>query len=97
MSTIHHNRFSGRAARLLSGLAAGAYILISEATFREQPGLPGNLHLTPRQAGEHAARAGAGELVLTHLMPGTDGARAREQAAAVFGGDVSLAVPGRVL
>lgn len=78
-------------------LGEGADVLLSEATFGERPGLPGDLHLTPRQAGEHAARAGAGELVLTHLMPGTDGAQARQQAAAAFSGDLSLAVPGRVL
>lgn len=78
-------------------LAAGADVMISEATFREQPGLPGDLHLTPRQAGEHAARARAKQLVLTHLVPGTDGAQAANQAASEFGGDVSLAAPGRIL
>jgi ribonuclease BN (tRNA processing enzyme) len=93
---IAYSADTGPSAELVS-LAAGADILISEATFREQPGLPGNLHLTPRQAGEHATRAGAGELVLTHLMPGADSAQARNQAAAEFGGEVSLAVPGRVL
>ncbi|MGI9006910.1 MAG: MBL fold metallo-hydrolase [Streptosporangiaceae bacterium] len=81
----------------LVSLAAGADLLLCEATFRERPGLPGDLHLTPRQAGQHAARAGAGQLVLTHLTPGTDGAQARQQAEAAFGGDVSLAVPGRKL
>lgn len=82
----------------LVGLAAGADMLLSEATFlRERPGLPADLHLTARQAGEHAARAGASELVLTHRLPGADGAAAQQDAASAFGGDVSLAVPGRVL
>lgn len=81
----------------LVSLAAGADVLLSEATFREQPGLPGDLHLTARQAGEHAARAGAGELVLTHLMPGADGAEAQRLAASAFDGRVSLAVTGRIL
>jgi ribonuclease BN (tRNA processing enzyme) len=81
----------------LTRLAAGADVLLCEATFREEPGLPDGLHLTPRQAGEHAARAGARSLVLTHFMPGTDTAQARQQAGAAFAGDVSLAVPGLML
>jgi ribonuclease Z len=46
-------------------LARGATILIHEATTREP--FPG--HTTPRQAGEVAARAGAGRLVLVHFSP----------------------------
>jgi ribonuclease BN (tRNA processing enzyme) len=87
---------TGPCAGLVS-LAAGADVLLCEATFRDRPGLPDALHLTPRQAGEHASRAGVGQLVLTHLMPGTDGAVAQWQAAEAFGQNVSLAVPGRVL
>ena len=43
-----------------------------EASFLTRPGLPPDLHLTARQAAEHAARAGAGHLVLTHLIPWND-------------------------
>lgn len=93
---VAYSADTGPSADLVS-LAAGADVLISEATFRERPGLPDDMHLTPRQAGEHAARAGAGELVLTHLLPGTDGAEAQRQAASAFGGDVSLAASGRTL
>ena len=93
---VAYSADTGPSGELVS-LAAGADVLLSEATFRERPGLPGDLHLTARQAGEHAARAGAGELVLTHLMPGSDGAQARQQAASAFGGKVSLAAPGRIL
>ncbi|MGH3276644.1 MAG: MBL fold metallo-hydrolase [Streptosporangiaceae bacterium] len=85
---------TGPCASLVT-LAAGADMLLCEATFLDGPGLPEDLHLTARQAAEHAARAGARELVLTHIMPWTDQARSREQAAAVFGGGLSVAAAGQ--
>jgi ribonuclease BN (tRNA processing enzyme) len=79
-------------------LAAGADALLCEASFLDGPDLPADLHLTARQAGEYAARAGAGELVLTHLVAWNDPAAAREQAAQAFDGALALASPGlRVL
>ena len=76
-------------------LARGADLLLSEATFLEEPDLPPDLHLTGRQAGEHAARAGARHLVLTHIAPGTDKQRSFAEAEAVYGGPISLAAPGQ--
>ena len=78
-------------------LAAGADVLLSEAAFLEQPGLPPNLHLTARQAGAYANRAGAGRLVLTHLVPGNSPDDARAEAASEFAGDLDLATAGKVL
>jgi ribonuclease BN (tRNA processing enzyme) len=75
-------------------LARGADVLLSEASFTDGPGLPADLHLTARQAGEHAARAGAGELVLTHLVPWNDPATCLEQAREVFSGPLRLASSG---
>jgi len=75
-------------------LARGADVLLSEASFTDGPGLPADLHLTARQAGEHAARAGAGELVLTHLVPWNDPAACLEQAAEAFTGPLRLASSG---
>src|SRR6266567_3409890 len=49
------------------------------------------------EAGAHAARAGAGRLVLTHLMPWTSRDVALAEASAVYRGAVSLAEPGQVL
>jgi len=49
---------------------------------------------TALQAGEHAAQAGAGQLMLTHLWPGTRPAEALAAAGAAFGGEVTVAVPG---
>jgi ribonuclease BN (tRNA processing enzyme) len=85
----------------LADLARGADVLLCEASFTEpaagSPPLPQGLHLTARQAGEHAARAGAGELVLTHLVPWNDASLSLEQASPAFGGPVSLARSGREL
>jgi ribonuclease BN (tRNA processing enzyme) len=52
------------------------------------------LHLTAGQAGERAAAVGAGRLVLTHLLPGTDPDRQRQAASETFGTAVELAEPG---
>jgi ribonuclease BN (tRNA processing enzyme) len=49
------------------------------------------------QAGLEAARAGAGRLLLTHLMPGTDHAAARAAASAEYDGPVDVATPGLVV
>ncbi len=77
----------------LEHLAAGADVLLCEASFLAAPGLPGNLHLTAAQAAEHASRAGAGRLVLTHLVPWNDPERTRSEAGG-FAGQVALAYPG---
>jgi ribonuclease Z len=45
-------------------------------------------HTSPDQVGEIAARAGAGALVLTHLMPGSDPADLAARAARNFAGRV---------
>jgi ribonuclease BN (tRNA processing enzyme) len=78
----------------LVGLARGADVLLSEASFTDGPGLPADLHLTARQAGEHAARAGVGEVVLTHLVPWNDPATCLEQASDAFDGPLRLASSG---
>jgi ribonuclease BN (tRNA processing enzyme) len=78
-------------------LARDADVLLCEASFLEGPDLPANLHLTARQAGEYAARAGAGQLVLTHLVTWNDQARSLEEAASVFGGRLSAAASGQAI
>ena len=62
-------------------LAADADVLLCEASFVDGPDLPADLHLTARQAAEHATRAGVGELVLTHLVAWNDPAVSLEQAS----------------
>jgi ribonuclease BN (tRNA processing enzyme) len=93
---IAYSADTGPTERLVT-LAAGADVLLCEASFTEAPGLPDGVHLTGRQAAEHAARAGAGELVLTHLVPWNRREHVQAEAAASYQGALSLAVPGMVL
>jgi ribonuclease BN (tRNA processing enzyme) len=66
-------------------------LLMLEATLEqpEEQGCRG--HLTPAEAGEHAKRAGAGRLVLTHMSSDHDGPRAQAEAERAFGAPVELA------
>ena len=66
-------------------LAEGADLLLCEASFLDGPDNRPNLHLTARQAAEHAARAGVGQLVLTHLVPWNDRDRTLAEAARATG------------
>jgi ribonuclease BN (tRNA processing enzyme) len=93
---IAYSADTGPTDRLVS-LASGADVLLCEASFTEGSGAPADMHLTARQAGEHAARAGVGSLVLTHLVPWNDRSVSLAEAAASFGGPLSLAEPGQVL
>jgi ribonuclease BN (tRNA processing enzyme) len=78
-------------------LAEGADLLLCEASFLDGPDNRPNLHLSARQAAEHAVRAGVGELVLTHLVPWHDRDQSLAEAAAVYRGPLSLATSGLVL
>jgi ribonuclease BN (tRNA processing enzyme) len=78
-------------------LAAGADVFLSEAAFLEGPGLPPDIHLTARQAGGYANRAGVGRLVLTHLVPGNSADDARAEAAAEYQGALDVAIAGQVI
>jgi ribonuclease BN (tRNA processing enzyme) len=71
-------------------------VLLSEASFQDGPNNPPDLHLTARQAGEHATRAGVGQLVLTHLVPWYDRERTLGEAAGSFCGPLSAATSGLV-
>jgi ribonuclease BN (tRNA processing enzyme) len=66
-------------------LARGADVLLAEAAYAEGPDLPPGLHLTGRQAGEHAAAAGVGRLLVTHVPSWIDADAQLAGARAVFG------------
>ncbi|HVL83733.1 MAG TPA: MBL fold metallo-hydrolase [Pseudonocardia sp.] len=82
----------------VADLARGADVLLCEATWPHvtagwsEP--PPGMHLSGRQAGEHAAAAGVGRLLLTHVPPWTDAAPILAEAAEVFDGPVELVEPG---
>lgn len=82
---------------VLIELAKSADVLLCEAGFPDLPDLPPGLHLSGRQAGQHASAAGAHHLVLTHVPPDNDPALSLAAAQSTFQGPISLAVPGRVL
>jgi ribonuclease BN (tRNA processing enzyme) len=81
----------------LIALARGADVLLCEASYLDGPDLPKNVHLTATQAGEHAARAGVGELVLTHLVAWNDPMRSVGDAIGAFDGTVTAAEAGMVI
>lgn len=71
--------------------AAGADLLMVEATLPrpEREGQRG--HLTPEEAGDHASRAEVKQLVLTHISDELDESWARREAERTFGGPVQVA------
>jgi ribonuclease BN (tRNA processing enzyme) len=72
--------------------AAGTGLLLAEATLPA----PDEGHLTPAEAGEHAARAGARKLVLTHFSDELDPEWVRSEGERGFGAPVELAREGAV-
>jgi ribonuclease BN (tRNA processing enzyme) len=76
-------------------LAAGADVLLAEAAHPEAPGLPRDLHLTGREAGQHAAAAGVGRLLLTHVPAWVDAGTQLAAAREVFP-TAELVRPGAV-
>jgi ribonuclease BN (tRNA processing enzyme) len=75
-------------------LAQGADTLLCEASLGPDGPYPPDLHLTGRQAGEHAERAGVGRLIVTHVPPWVPAQTQAEEAAGAFAGPVELARPG---
>ena len=65
-------------------LARGADVLLAEAAHPPGGDMPEGLHLTGREAGEHAAAAGVGRLLLTHIPAWVDEIGQLFAASAVF-------------
>jgi ribonuclease BN (tRNA processing enzyme) len=84
----------------LVDLGRDADLYVMDATDRDQQaGVPPatssrKMHLSARDAGLAAARAGARRLLLTHFWPGNDREASRTSAAAVFAGEVFIADEG---
>jgi ribonuclease BN (tRNA processing enzyme) len=76
--------------------AAGTDLLMLESTLPrpERDGPRG--HLTPAEAGEHAAACGAARLVLTHISDELDFDWALGEAARAYAGPIEIAAQGAV-
>jgi ribonuclease BN (tRNA processing enzyme) len=86
----------GAPSDAVAELAAGADLLVLEATFADDEATAAaHGHMTAAQAGALAARAGASRVLLTHLLPGA-GAELARAAETAFGGPVELAHEGWV-
>jgi ribonuclease BN (tRNA processing enzyme) len=80
----------------LVDFASGTDLLLIEATLPRPERTGERGHLTPAEAGEHARRAGAKQVVLTHISDELDADWAREQATEAFGAPVEVAREGAV-
>jgi len=76
----------------LADWAKGCDLLLAECSLPDAMAV--DLHLTPRQVGELAQRAGAKRLVLTHLYPPVEAVDLTGEIAAVYGGPVTVARDG---
>ena len=76
-------------------LAQGADVLLAEASWTHDPAnRPAGIHLSGTEAGEIATRAGAKELLLTHIPPWTSREDVIAEAKAAFSGPVHAVSPG---
>jgi ribonuclease BN (tRNA processing enzyme) len=71
-------------------------LLLVEATLPRPERSGDRGHMTPAEAGDHARRAGAHRVVLTHISDELDEGWAREQGTEGFGGPVEIAREGAV-
>jgi ribonuclease BN (tRNA processing enzyme) len=78
---------------VLVEVARDADLFLCEASYLEGDPNPPDVHLTGLQAGQYAARAGAGALVLTHLVPWGDESRSLSEAQQSYDGKIHVASP----
>jgi ribonuclease BN (tRNA processing enzyme) len=76
-------------------LARDTDLFLCEASWEDGPHQPEGVHLSGREAGEHAARAGARRLLLTHLVAWVDADAIRAEAKAAYDGELDVAQAGK--
>ena len=92
-STLVYSGDTGPCRQLVE-LAAGADVLLAEASWPDRPDNPRGIHLSGRDAGEAAAAAGVHRLLITHVPPLTDAEQVLSEAKAAFDGPTELVHPG---
>ena len=91
--TVTYSADTGPSAAVADA-ARGSDVFLCEATWLDDsPRIP-DLHMTAREAGEHAARAGVGRLALIHTTAYLPQDAFPEQAGEAFDGPIDLATPG---
>jgi ribonuclease BN (tRNA processing enzyme) len=85
-----------RPGKELVEIARDTDLLFVEATLPRPERTGDRGHMTPAEAGDHARRAGAHRVVLTHISDELDQDWAREQGEETFGGPVDIAREGAV-
>lgn len=76
--------------------ARDADLVVLESTLPRPERSGDRGHMTPHESGEHANRAGAKRLVLTHMSDELDQLWAKTEAEDAFGGPVAVAGEGSV-
>ncbi len=74
--------------------AAGADLLLAEASFRVGNDEPTGIHLTGVDVGRTATVGAVGRVLLTHIPPWHDPQRAVDEARTTWDGPLDLARPG---
>lgn len=77
-------------------LARGADAFLCEASVGPDDELVPDLHLTGKQAGDHASRADVGKLIVTHVPPWVSREQVADDATSAYAGPIELADCGRV-
>ena len=91
--TLAYSGDTGPCPQLVE-LANGADVLLAEASWPDRSGNPRGIHLSGRDAGEAAAAAGVGRLLITHVPPWTDTEQVLTEAKTAFGGPTELVRAG---
>jgi ribonuclease BN (tRNA processing enzyme) len=76
-------------------LARDTDLFLCEASWEHKADNPPGVHLSGREAGEHATRAGARRLLLTHLVAWADADAILGEAKAAYDGDLAVAECGK--
>lgn len=78
----------------LVDLARGVDVFLAEASYLEGDDNPPGIHMTGKEAAEHATRADAKSLLLTHLVPWNPVERVLADATPAYSGPITLATRG---
>jgi ribonuclease BN (tRNA processing enzyme) len=91
--TLAYSGDTGESDALVE-LARGSDLFLCEASWVHAEDNPPGIHLSGREAGEHAARARATRLLLTHVVPWADAQQVLAEAVANSGCPTELACCG---